>query len=315
MIVLFPLGVSIGLLLILFTWFLGSTEKKRISRYIKSRYTALNGQINKNNSLYSKAKKLFENKKQIIDIKITFRTFLLFSFTTLIIGGAISYHTFLVTRTALDASHYVERNYFAIILVTVAMGFGPTSILYALVKITKKAIDKQSQNAFVRISNNYMVRNNLEAATWDSIDEMKYPIKGIFTKAKQRVDGGENFANVILNLTQITGNPAFKDFYNVIVTSRLYGGTPETLLNRMIERTRKRRNVTSEMKEELNPLVSKAIIFTIVMIATFFGTQIYMPEAMALVQQSAIGKYYINAIIIATLFETGLLVKYLTMED
>lgn len=315
MIVLLPLGVSTGLLIIIFTWFLGTTEKKKISKYIKSRYNALNGQINQNNTLYTKSKKLFENKKQIIDFKISFRTFLLISLAFFILGGVISFPLFLVTLTALDASHYVERNYFAILLMTVAMGASPTGFLYALVKITKKAIDKQSQNAFVRITNNYMVRNNLEAATWDSIDEMKHPIKGIFMKAKKRVDGGENFANVILGLTQVTGNPAFKDFYNVIITSRLYGGNPETLLNRMIERTRKRRNTSSEMKEELNPLVSKAIIFTVVMIGTFFAVQIFFPEAMALVQQSAIGKYYLDSIIIATFLEIGLLVKYLTMED
>ncbi|MCM1565191.1 MAG: hypothetical protein NC238_04360 [Dehalobacter sp.] len=191
----------------------------------------------------------------------------------------------------------------------------PWVLLNLIYHSTRRMLNKQALNTFNLILNNYIVRNNLEAATWDSIAAMPSQMRSLFSRIQSRVNNGEEFDTVVYKISILLKLQSFRDFYNVIVSSRLAGGNTEDLLYRLTDKIRSRKNRAQSIKEDLNPLISKAVAFTLVMILTYLGVSLVWPDSIALVKQSSIGHLYINSIIISILIETALLLKFLSMED
>ncbi|WP_242871485.1 type II secretion system F family protein [Dehalobacter sp. TeCB1] len=213
------------------------------------------------------------------------------------------------------AAVIVNHNVFGIIIFMVIGLLIPWVSLNLIYHSTRRRLNKQALNTFSLILNNYIVRNNLEAATWDSIAAMPSRMRSLFSRIQSRVNNGEEFDTVVYKISILLKLQSFRDFYNVIVSSRLAGGNTEELLYRLTDKIRSRKNRVQSIKEDLNPLISKAVAFTLVMILTYFGVSIVWPDSIALVKQSSIGHLYINAIIISILIEAALLLKFLSMED
>lgn len=313
--VLFPIGVTLGLMLTVISWYLGSTETQKLTKYVRKRMESFNTSINLEKSLYSKLKHIYTEKKQLLDIKLDFKFFILANILLTILAFVFSWRIFTFDLNVSPGVYDLQHNWVALLLITGTAIIFPWMILHALEHAVKKTISKQTMAVFQLITNNYIVRNNLEAATWDSIAQMPFPIRGIFVRVQKQVHNGRTFSLAMLDIARITNDQAFRDFYNVIISAKVYGGNTETLLYRMIERIRHNKNIAREIKEELNPLVSKGITFTIVMIGVYLAVQVMWVDSLTLVKQSWIGPYYEDSIIAATLLEAGLLLKYFTLED
>ncbi|WP_242871527.1 type II secretion system F family protein [Dehalobacter sp. TeCB1] len=209
----------------------------------------------------------------------------------------------------------MKYNVLAIVIVTFVGGIFPWLVLNIAYYSVRKLINKQALNTFTLILNNYIVRNNLEAATWDSIEGMPSQMKSLISRIQAEVNGGESFDQTVLRTANILKIQAFRDFYNTVYSSVISGGNTDENLHRLIGKIRSKKTRAQTIKEDLSPLISKAIVFTIVMVVVYFAVGLFWPDSIMLVKQSSIGVYYTDSIIIAILIEVGLLLKYLSMED
>ncbi|RJE47898.1 pilus assembly protein TadB [Dehalobacter sp. MCB1] len=310
-------GMSIGLLIILFAWFFQDTEKRKITGYVKRRLTSIQERVLKETGLINKIRILFDQRKEIIQLNMTFKTFVMISIIFFIFTLVGSICMFKLTVPGIQGSQAVVMKYnvLAIVIVTFVGGIFPWLILNIVYYSTRKLINKQALNTFTLILNNYIVRNNLEAATWDSIEGMPSQMKSLFSRIQTEVNGGESFDQTVLRTANILKIQAFRDFYNTVHSAVISGGNTDENLYRLIGKIRSKKIRAQTIKEDLSPLISKAIVFTIVMVVVYFAVGLFWPDSMMMVKQSSIGVYYTDSIIIAILIEVGLLLKYLSMED
>lgn len=311
-------GISIGLLLSVIVWFLGRNEKKRISVFFNRRITYLQDKV-KNNNRLSNFARYYNQRIYITNLKLSLKAlffisigfcFIAFFLSLVILSGKIPNPTYQDPRAVI-----VTHNIFGIIIFTIIGFLIPWVLLNLIYHSTRRMLNKQALNTFNLILNNYTVRNNLEAATWDSIAAMPSQMRSLFSRIQSRVNNGEEFDTVVYKISTLLKLQSFRDFYNVIVSSRIAGGNTEDLLYRLTDKIRSRKNRAQSIKEDLNPLISKAVAFTLVMILTYLGVSLVLPDSITLVRQSSIGDLYINSIIISILIEAALLLKFLSMED
>ncbi|WP_353853044.1 type II secretion system F family protein [Dehalobacter restrictus] len=311
-------GISIGLLLSVIVWFLGKKEKKQISGFINKRINYLQDKV-KNNNRISNFARYYNQRIYITNLKLSLKAllfisigfcFIAFLLSIVILSGKIPNPTYQNPGAVI-----VTHNIFGIIIFAVTGFMIPWVSLNLIYHSTRRMLNKQALNTFNLILNNYIVRNNLEAATWDSIAAMPFQMRSLFSRIQSRVNNGEEFDTVVYKISILLKLQSFRDFYNVIVSSRMAGGNTEDLLYRLTDKIRSRKNRAQSIKEDLNPLISKAVAFTLVMILTYLGVSLVWPDSIALVKQSSIGHLYINAIIISILIEAALLLKFLSMED
>lgn len=317
MILILCYGMSIGLLIILFAWFFQDTEKRKITGYVKKRLTSIQERALKETGLINKIRIRFDQRKEMIQLKMKFKTFVMISIIFFVITLAGSIFMFKITVSGIQGSQEVVTKYnvMAIVIATFVGGIFPSLILNIVYYSTRKLINKQALNTFTLILNNYIVRNNLEAATWDSIEGMPSQMKSLFGRIQAEVNGGKSFDQVVLRIASILKIQAFRDFYNTVHSSIISGGNTDENLYRLIGKIRSKKIRSQTIKEDLSPLISKAIVFTIVMVFVYFAVALFWPDSIMLVKQSSIGVYYTDSIIIAILIEVGLLLKYLSMED
>ncbi|XCH79195.1 MAG: pilus assembly protein TadB [Candidatus Dehalobacter alkaniphilus] len=310
-------GMSIGLLIILFAWFFRDTEKRTFTKYVKKRLTSIQERSLKKTGLMNKTKILFDQRKEIIQLNMKFKTFVMISVIFLIITFAGSIFMFKITVPSIQGSQVLVMKYnvLAIAIVTFVGGIFPWLIFNIVYYSVRKLINKQALNTFILILNNYIVRNNLEAATWDSIEGMPSQMKSLFSRIQTEVNGGGSFDQTVLRTANILKIQAFRDFYNTAHSSIISGGNTDENLYRLIGKIRSKKIRAQTIKEDLSPLISKAIVFTIFMVVVYFAVGLFWPDSIMLVKQSSIGVYYTDSIIIAILIEVGLLLKYLSMED
>ncbi len=311
-------GISIGLLLSVIVWFLGKKEKKQISGFINKRINYLQDKV-KNNNRISNFARYYNQRIYITNLKLSLKALLFISIGFCFIAFFLS---IVILSEKIPNPIYqnpgaviVSHNIFGIVIFMIVGFMIPWVLLNLIYHSMRRMLNKQALNTFNLILNNYIVRNNLEAATWDSIAAMPSQMRSLFSRIQSRVNNGEEFDTVIYKISILLKLQSFRDFYNVIVSSRMAGGNTEDLLYRLSDKIRSRKNRAQSIKEDLNPLISKAVAFTLVMILTYFGVSLVWPDSIALVKQSSIGHLYINAIIISILIEAALLLKFLSMED
>ncbi|OCZ54258.1 pilus assembly protein TadB [Dehalobacter sp. TeCB1] len=311
-------GISIGLLLSVIAWFLGKSEKMQISVFFNKGIKHLQDKV-KNNNRISNFARYYNQRIYITNLKLSLKALLFisigFCFIAFLVSLVILSEKMPNPNYQNPAAVIVNHNVFGIIIFMVIGLLIPWVSLNLIYHSTRRRLNKQALNTFSLILNNYIVRNNLEAATWDSIAAMPSRMRSLFSRIQSRVNNGEEFDTVVYKISILLKLQSFRDFYNVIVSSRLAGGNTEELLYRLTDKIRSRKNRVQSIKEDLNPLISKAVAFTLVMILTYFGVSIVWPDSIALVKQSSIGHLYINAIIISILIEAALLLKFLSMED
>ena len=311
-------GISIGLLLSVIAWFLGKSEKKQISVFFNKRINHLQDKV-KNNNRISNFARYYNQRIYITNLKLSLKALFFISIGFCSISFFLS---ILILSEKIPNPTYqnpgvvtVNHNIFGIIIFTVIGLLIPWVLLNLIYHNTRRRLNKQALNTFNLILNNYIVRNNLEAATWDSIAGMPPRMRSLFSQIQSRVNNGEEFDTVVYKISILLKLQSFRDFYNVIVSSRMAGGNTEDLLYRLTDKIRSRKNRAQSIKEDLNPLISKAVAFTLVMILTYLGVSFVWPDSIALVKQSSLGHLYTNAIIISVLIEGALLLRFLSMED
>jgi|GEM_PF-3944756 len=311
-------GISMGILLSVITWFLGKNEKKQVSIFFNNRVSQFQDKV-KNSIRISNFAKYYKQRIYITNLKVSIKalffmsigfSFISFFLSILTLSEKIPNPTYQNPEVVI-----VSHNIFGMIIFTVIGLLIPWVIINLIYHSTRRRLNKQALNTFSLILNNYIVRNNLEAATWNSIAAMPSQMRSLFSRIQSRVNKGEEFDTVVYKVSIILKLQSFRDFYNVIVSSRLAGGNTEELLYRLTDKIRSRKNRAQSIKEDLNPLISKAVAFTLVMILTYLGVSLVWPDSLALVKQSSLGHIYTNAIIISVLIEAALLLKFLSMED
>ncbi|WP_242871515.1 pilus assembly protein TadB [Dehalobacter sp. TeCB1] len=312
-------GVSIGLLIIVVTWYLGSAEKKKLQRFISKRVNYLQYKINKDGGSMSKLRAIFNQRKQVVGLKIKFATFMQSCLLFFILAFICSFFGFsekiqVVNNDAVAI--LVRYNVLGTIIITIVGAITPWILLNLVYYSTRKAINKQALNAFNLILNNYIVRNNIEAATWDSIEAMPFQMRSLFLKIQSEVNSsGKSFDRVLYDFAKLLNIRAFMDFYNVVVSAKLTGGSTEDLMYRLTDKIRSKKNRAQSIKEDMNPLITKAIVFTGIMVLTYIVVCLFWPEPMSILRQSSYGPLYVDAIIVAVIIEVALLLKFLSMDD